>query len=281
MNPVNQTIRLRNAVTLDYAEQGPPDGAVVILLHGFPDSWRSYAPVMRHMAPELRVIAPSLRGFGESDAPLGEYHPRDLAADVAEFMRRLDIPAAHVVGHSMGSYVAAYLAIDHPACVLGLFPIGTFPCLAGRSDIAELVAALEAMEGAVDPSLIRDFQRGTLAQPVAEDFFAGILAESAKVPLHVWRAALTSLAKADLEPESGAIGAPTTLFWGDQDGFSSLAEQLAVTRSIPGADLQIYRGAGHSLHWEEPERFAAELSERIAAIASGRPIGRAAAQPAL
>lgn len=270
MNFTEHSIRLASGVTLNYAEQGPEDGPVAMLLHGFPDSWRSYAPVMRHMPPEFRVIAPSLRGFGESDKPADGYHPRDLASDVAEFMDRLGIHAAYVAGHSMGSYVAACLAIDHPDRVAGLFLIGTFPCLAGRADMAELIEAVDGMRDEVDAALINDFQRGTLAQPVSDAFFAGILAESAKVPLHVWRAVLPSLMACDLAGELPRIQAPTLVLWGDQDGFSAIADQEAIARAIPRANLAVYRGAGHSLQWEEPQRFAEDLAARIRGLAPSR-----------
>lgn len=270
MIPTAHSIRLANGVTLNYAAQGPEDGPAVILLHGFPDSWRSYAPVMRHLPPEFRVVAPSLRGFGESDKPAEGYHPRDLAADIAELMDRLGIDAACVAGHSMGSYVAACLALDHPGRVAGLFLIGTFPCLAGRADMAEMIELLDGMEGEVDAALIRDFQRGTLAQPVSETFFAGIVAESAKVPLHVWRAALRSLMACDLGGELRQIRIPASIIWGDQDGFSTMAEQRAIARAVPRADLVVWRGAGHSLQWEEPQRFAEYLTARIRALTPSR-----------
>lgn len=259
---IEKSIRLPNAVTLHYVEQGAADGTPVILVHGYPDSWRSYAPVMRHLPEQLRVIALSLRGYGQSDRSYGSYHPRDLAADLNEFMVRLGIPSAYVVGHSMGSYVAEYLALDHPERVLGLVLIGTFRSLAGRADIDELLSALEQMADVVDPGLVRDFQRSTLAQAVPADFFDTIVSESLQVPGHVWRGALRELTRVDHFDELQRIKAPAIVFWGDQDGMSTLRDQHAVAKAI-GGELRIYAGAGHSLHWEEPQRFAQDLAKLV------------------
>ena len=262
---IEKSIRLPNAVTLQYAEQGAADGIPVILVHGYPDSWRSYVPVMAHLPEQLRVIALSLRGYGRSDRSYGSYHPRDLAADLNEFMVRLGIPAAYIVGHSMGSYVAEYLALDHPGRVLGLVLIGTFRTLAARVDLAELLAGLEQMDEEVDLNLVRDFQQSTLAQAVPAEFLEEIIAESAQVPGHVWRGALRELMRIDHFDELRQITAPTIIFWGDQDGMSNLRDQHAGAAAI-GGELRLYAGAGHSLHWEEPKRFAQDLAKLIEQI---------------
>ncbi|HWA50585.1 MAG TPA: alpha/beta hydrolase [Dongiaceae bacterium] len=259
---IEKFIRLPNAVTLHYVEQGAADGTPVILVHGYPDSWFSYAGVMAYLPEQLRVIAPSLRGYGESDRSYGNYHPRDLAADLNEFMIKLGVASAHIVGHSMGSYVAEYLALDHPERVRSLTLIGTFRNLVGRADLAELLAALDEMGDEVDAALVREFQESTLAQPVPAEFLDAIIAESRKVPGHVWHGALQELTRIDHFDELRRITAPTTIFWGDRDGLSTLRDQHAIAAAT-GGELRLYAGAGHSLQWEEPKRFAQDLAKVI------------------
>lgn len=259
---IEKSIRLPNAVTLHYVEQGAADGTPVILVHGFPDSWFSYSTVIAHLPRQLRVIAPSLRGYGESDRSYGNYHPRDLAADLSEFMIKLGIASAHVVGHSMGSYVAEYLALDHPEQVRSLTLIGTFRTMVGRADLAEMLAALEQMGETVDLTLVREFQESTLAQPVPAVFLETIIAESTKVPNHVWCGAIGDILRIDHFDELHRIKAPTTIFWGDRDGMSNLRDQHAIAAAT-GGELRLYAGAGHSLQWEEPERFAQDLIKVI------------------
>jgi non-heme chloroperoxidase len=256
-----QSIRLPNGVTLRYVEQGPAGAMPIILLHGFPDSWLSYEGVLAHLPASIRVIAPSQRGFGNSDKPAAGYHPRDLAADLAEFMTRRKIPEAVIVGHSMGALVAQSFALDFPERTAGLVLIGTFQAQAENEELNDMMEVLDRMKDPVDLDFVRAFQASTLAQPVSAEFFERVVAESARLPLGIWRAALKEIALYDGSAELSKISAPTRLYWGERDDFSTYEQQQEIARAIPDADLRVYAGAGHSLHWEEPKRFAADLAD--------------------
>ncbi|HEX8858664.1 MAG TPA: alpha/beta fold hydrolase [Actinomycetes bacterium] len=103
---VERTLRA-NGLSFNLAEAG--DGPPVLLLHGFPDSWRLW----RHQLAALakaghRVIAPDLRGFGKTDRPAGveEYKLRTLIADVVALLDVLHVDRAAVVGHDWGAALA-------------------------------------------------------------------------------------------------------------------------------------------------------------------------------
>jgi non-heme chloroperoxidase len=272
-----QAIRLPNGVTLRYVEQGPAGAIPIILLHGFPDSWRSYETVMAHLPPSIRVIAPSQRGFGSSDKPVMGYHPRDLAADLAEFMNLRRIPEAIVAGHSMGALVAQRLALDFPDRVAGLVLIGTFKSQADNAELREMIASLDTMKDPVDADLVHAFQASTIAQHVPEKFFATILAESARVPIHVWRAVLKAILPYDDFAELPKISAPSMLCWGERDGFSTYEQRQEIAQAIAGTELRVYAGAGHSLQWEEPQRFAADLVSFMNTVGRRRLVPKARA----
>jgi non-heme chloroperoxidase len=274
---IEQSIRLPNGVTLRYVEQGPAGAMPIILLHGFPDSWLACEPVLSHMPTSIRTIALSQRGFGNSDKPAAGYHPRDLAADLAEFMHRRNIPPAVIAGHSMGALVAQRFALDFPERVAGLVLIGTFRTQAGNAELLEIIASLELMEDPIDVELVRTFQASTLARPVPEEFFATVVSEGARLPLSIWRSALKEIVAYDDFAELSGISVPTILCWGDRDGFSTFEQQQALARAIPGGELRVYPGAGHSLHWEEPKRFAAEFADFMSALEKRRSEVRARA----
>jgi non-heme chloroperoxidase len=256
-------IRLPNGVTLGYVEQGPSGATPVILLHGFPDSWLSYEPVLGYLPASIRAIALSQRGFGNSDKPATGYHPRDLAADLSDFMSLRNIPQAVIVGHSMGALVAQSFALDYPERTAGLALIGTFRSQAENTELLEMVDAFGEMSDPIDLGLVRAFQASTLAQPVHPEFFATVVAESARLPLRVWRAVLQEVVAYDDFAQLGGIEAPTMLYWGEGDGFSSYEQQQELAAAIPDAELRVYAGAGHSLHWEEPKRFSADLANFV------------------
>lgn len=255
-----QSIRLPNGATLRYVEQGPSDAMPLILLHGFPDSWLSYEIVLANLPSSIRAIALSQRGFGNSDKPEGSYHPRALAADLADFMTLRRIPRAILAGHSMGALVAQSFAVAHPERVAGLVLIGTFKTLRDNAELAQLIDDVATMADPIDLDLVRAFQASTLAQPVADEFFRTVVAEGARLPLKIWRAVLKDVAAYDDFAELAQITAPSILFWGERDNFSTYEQQQELANEIPGAELRLYAGAGHSLHWEEPKRFASDLA---------------------
>ena len=112
-------IRLRtvesNGIRMRIAEQGR--GPLVLLLHGFPESWYSW----RHQIPALaaagyRVVAPDQRGYGGTDAPqeIASYDIPHLTADAVGLLDALGEEKAVVVGHDWGSPVAWHCALLYP-----------------------------------------------------------------------------------------------------------------------------------------------------------------------
>jgi non-heme chloroperoxidase len=261
-----QSIRLPNGTTLRYVEQGPADAVPLILLHGFPDSWLSYETVLANLPSTIRAIALSQRGFGNSDKPEGGYHPRDLAADLADFMKLQRIPRAILAGHSMGALVAQSFAVAFPERVAGLVLIGTFKAQRDNKEMARLIDDVSRMSDPIDLDRVQAFQASTLAQPVADEFFRTMVAEGARLPLRIWRAVLRDVAVYDDFAQLSRIATPTILFWGERDAFSTYEQQQELVSEIDGAELRVYAGAGHSLHWEEPRRFAADLANFVRAL---------------
>jgi N-formylmaleamate deformylase len=92
-------------------------GPAVVLLHGLGAGSQVWQGVSRLMETRFRLFIPDLRGHGQSPSPLDGYLPEDYAADVLKLMVRLDIPWAHLVGHSLGALVAAAFAARWPNCM--------------------------------------------------------------------------------------------------------------------------------------------------------------------
>ena len=263
------------AVALDYAERGDPAGLPVLLLHGYTDSRRSYEPLLATLPAGLRMIAMTHRGHGDSDKPASGYEMADLATDVRQFMDALGIAQAVIVGHSMSSQVAQRFAAEHPERTRALILIGAFTAHAGNAEVEALRQGVSGLSDPVDPAFVRDFQQSTLARPVPSWFFEMIVAESLKVPLHVWRAALGGTIREDCTPCHAAISAPTLVLWGDKDPVSPRAQQELLGTAIADARLRVYGGVGHSPHWEVPHRVAADIATFLDGLVSSR--GRPAA----
>jgi non-heme chloroperoxidase len=253
------SVTLANGVNLQYVEQGDRSGIPMLLLHGVTDSWHSFEPVLPHLPASIRAFALTQRGHGNASRPPAGYRYTDFATDLAAFMDAIGLESAVIVGHSLGRAIAQRFAIDHPQRTLGTVLMGSFAGDAGNPVLVEVAESISMLTDPIDPDFVREFQESTLARPVSPALMETVVQESLKVPARVWRAAFAGLLEDDVAAELGKITAPTLVVTGDRDGFTSMSEVEARTREIPGARLAVYHGAGHAFHWEEPERFAADL----------------------
>lgn len=258
--------RLATGVRLRYAVQGDPAGTPVILLHGYSDSWFSFTPILPLLPAEYRVHALDQRGHGESDKPESGYHMADLAADVLAFMDAKRIPRAVVVGHSMGSLVAQYVARAAPDRIGGLVLIGSGPSIHSMPGADEFAAGVRAFRDSVPLDFIREFQASTIHRPLSPQFVDRVVQESRRLPPHVWRGIVNGMIAS--EPVAGAIDAriPTLILWGDRDAVFPRAAQDSLLAALPEAELTVHPETGHAVHWERPDAVARELSAFLATV---------------
>jgi len=102
-----------NGVRLHYVSQG--EGPLVVLLHGWPQTWYCWRKLIPALARRHTVVAPDLRGYGLSDKPPAGYDKRTMAADVRALARHLGHQRlALLAGHDRGARVAHRYALDHP-----------------------------------------------------------------------------------------------------------------------------------------------------------------------
>ena len=144
-------------VRLNVASAG--SGRPVVLLHGFPDSWRLWRHQIRVLADAgFRVIAPDLRGFGRSSRPLdvANYRMSVLAGDVAGLLDSMGVDRAAVVGHDWGAVLAWWFAGSMPQRVERLVAVSVGHPAAG------------ATSGAIDPQQRSGYLRWFLPPGVAE-----------------------------------------------------------------------------------------------------------------
>jgi pimeloyl-ACP methyl ester carboxylesterase len=260
MTGVSKSVELPDGLRLAYAEQGDPSGIPMLFLHGVTDSWRSFERVLPQLPESIHAFALTQRGHGDADRPAAGYRTRDFAADVAAFADAVGLASAVVVGHSMGSTHAQRFAIDHPERTQGLVLVGSFATYRGNPGLVEFwQSAVSLLTDPIDPGFVREFQDSTLAQTVPQAFLDTVVRESLKVPARVWRAAFEGFFEDDFAGELSKIRAATLLVWGDRDALCPRRDQDALLTKIAGSRLEVYEGAGHGLHWEQPERFAADI----------------------
>ncbi len=104
-----------NGIRMHYAEQGA--GPLVVLVHGFPESWYSWRRQLPAIAAAgFRVVAPDMRGYGQTDVPadIASYTIMHLVGDVTGLVEALGERQAIVVGHDWGATVAWSAALLRP-----------------------------------------------------------------------------------------------------------------------------------------------------------------------
>ncbi|NPV23808.1 alpha/beta fold hydrolase [Bradyrhizobium aeschynomenes] len=95
-----------DGLRLHYVSGGRPDGEVVVLLAGFPQSWFAWRKVMPLLGARYRVIAIDFPGQGDSDRPADGYDTQTLATSVHRLLQQLGVTSHHLVGHDIGAWVA-------------------------------------------------------------------------------------------------------------------------------------------------------------------------------
>lgn len=126
-------VDLPNGVTIHVADAGPADGPAVMLVHGFPQNWWEWHPLIGPLAADgYRVLCPDLRGAGWSSAPRSQYRKNDMADDLAGVLDRLGVRPVKLVAHDWGGPVAFIMMLHHPAKVSGFFGVNTVGVWAKR-----------------------------------------------------------------------------------------------------------------------------------------------------
>jgi pimeloyl-ACP methyl ester carboxylesterase len=119
---------------------------------------------------------------------------------------------------------------------------------------------LAELEDPIPPEFVREFVLGMIHHPVPEEFLAGVVSESLKVPARVWRDYWEGVVlSVDDTARLHQIGAPTLILWGEQDFLLPREEQERRAAAIPNATLRVYPETGHLAHWVRPEWVVRDL----------------------
>jgi pimeloyl-ACP methyl ester carboxylesterase len=265
---------------------GPADGKMFILLHGFPEGAESWTKQVDALAKAgCLAVAPDLRGYGLSDAPEGvdNYAIDHLVDDVAALIKSFGRSQAHVAGHDWGALVAWFFAGRHPEMTKSLTALSVaHPAAlaeASRTDEEQreksLYVSLFLIEGKAEHVLADESYRrlrGMFAlgpnpdavPPATVERFTRSLSRPGRLTagLNYYRANLGKGggAWASLTQEL-KIKTPTTLLWGDEDPALGRKAVEATAQHVEGPyKLEILEGAGHWLQFERPDDVSRALT---------------------
>jgi pimeloyl-ACP methyl ester carboxylesterase len=247
-------------------------GRDVVLLHGDPDSARTWKRVIGPLAEHYRVHAIDLPGFGFSDKPAASpYDDAWLASHVVGYLDAAGVERAVLVGNSMGGAIATEVAMRHPDRVSGLVLLGAagLPYPDQEAPLPWYVRLLRypalSWIGPLIPggrAMVADGLRRAVYDPdsISEDEVDAFYA-----PLTSRHGMIANLTRASLVPDADRVNrvrgirAPTLIIAGDTDRLVPNEVSRRYHELIPGSELLILEQTGHIPQVERPERVEAEI----------------------
>jgi pimeloyl-ACP methyl ester carboxylesterase len=258
-------------------------GKPLLLLHGWPEFWLTWEPVMARLADRFTLIAPDLRGFGDSDKPIGPYGPDGHAADMLAVIDSLGIDRFGVAGHDVGGAVMQQLGRQAPERLAGLFFFdfvypGIGPRMAAPDRLNHIwyqsfhqMEMAPALVGASREScrlyiahFLKNWAHRKDAFDDVLDLFGDNFFKSGNLAggfahyraSHAGRIAMMKGEAPRLPP----ISVPTCVRWAEHDPLFPFAWTDRLGETFSELDLATFPGVGHFPHRENPDRAAAEIA---------------------
>lgn len=264
-------------------------GPELLLLHGWPEFWLAWEPVMQKLADRYTLVAPDLRGFGDSAKPDGPFGPESHAADMLALLDALGVTQAGAVGHDVGGAVMQPLARRAPERLAGLFLFdfvypGIGPRMAAPDRLneiwyqsfhqMEMAAALVGATRVSCAAYIGHFLRHWAYRKDAHDAVLDAYIDNFLKPgnleggfahyraSHAGRIAMMKGEGPSLAP----ITTPTCIRWAERDPLFPYAWTDRLGETFTDLDLASFPDVGHFPHREDPERAANEIDDFFSRI---------------
>jgi 3-oxoadipate enol-lactonase len=245
-----------------YREAGR--GAPVIFMHGIGGNSRNWAEQMPAVADHFHAIAWDARGYGDSEDYEGELRFPTFGHDLSRLLDHLEVPAAHLVGLSMGGRIALDFYEQSPSRVLSLSLVDTF---AGYDDSFTPAAREKFIELRRKP-LLEGKEPRDIAPVVAQTLvssraspahIAALIDSMSRLHKFSYIKTIEAMTRYERVADLSKVHVPTLVVVGDQDRLTPPSVAREMTTAIAGAELAIIRNAGHLANIEQPALFNAIL----------------------
>lgn len=250
---------LAGEVPLYYEVRGA--GTPLVLIAGLGADGASWSGVATRLPKSYQTITIDNRGAGRSKIPEKPYTVATMAEDVLRLLDHLKIPKAHILGHSLGGYIAQEFAIRYPERVDRLVLSSTAAVSSGRNN-ALFLKFYKDLEGGTDPEAwLREWTRWLFSPSVLarENFIAALIKRGMRdryrQQLPGFKGQIDAVAAFDARGRLGSIRARTLVLEGGEDLLIPPAETKAMAEEIPGSVYECVPGVAHSIHIEEREVF--------------------------
>ncbi len=249
--------------SIDYDVVG--EGYPLLLISGLGFGRWSWFKQVPALSGQFRTISFDLRNVGHLDAESGAYSVTNLAAHAAALLEHLEIGRAHVVGTSLGGFVAQELALRRPDLVDRLVLISTSYGGPGSEPMSVTTLGRMLGWGATDR---QDAVRRGLEVAVSEDYPASRSEEFDRMvdwrvadspPLSEYTKQLVAGARFDASHSVDEIEAPTLVLHGSEDLVVPVSNAVSLAERLPDAELRVLENAGHLVFVERAEEINQEI----------------------
>ena len=241
---------------------GPDDAQPLVFLHGAGGhtGWMGF---LEELSAQYRVLAPEHPGFGQSDDPPWLDNVADLAYFHLDLLKALGLERVHLIGASLGGWIAAEMAVRNTARLAGL----TLVCAVGITADGQPIDDIFRMP--VEENLRRFYADQDRAARRVGDMAHADMNVVAKNRATVMRLAYRPrFHNPDLAKWLHRIDVPTLLVWGEQDGLVPPAFGRAYQPLIPGSRLVILPNAGHAPFDEQKDAFLTTFRDFVGPAAA-------------
>jgi pimeloyl-ACP methyl ester carboxylesterase len=260
---------------VNYVDIGSGEGPPIVFVHGLGGAWQNWLENIPRAALERRVLALDLPGFGQSEMPLEPISIPGYGRLVDKFCERLGLGEVVLVGNSMGGFITAEVAIQHPQRVerLVLVSAAGISITTMRRRPVQTWGRAAAAIGAYGAAHLR----ATVVRPRLRHLALGYVVRHptrlrADLCWELMRGAgrpgfldaLNALLDYDFQDRLGDIRAQTLIVWGSNDMLVPVKDASEFERLIPNSRKVIMEDTGHVSMIERPETFNRLLMEFIA-----------------
>lgn len=243
-------------------------GRPVLFLHGWLGSWQLWRETIARVGEQYRTYSLDFWGFGESrgvgakEEAIQDFSVSAFVEMVGQFMDKLGIPKAAVIGHSMGGTVAMSSAIRYPdrvvkACAIGspingeslylMLKLGGNPALASLGFLIppalRMIIGTYTYFAAKDGKAVRKMVLEDLSRTTLQSFFESI----------------GTLRRTDLTTQLSQLHQPLLGIYGKKDIIVSPKQSRVMAQLVPHALVKFYDDAGHFPMIDTPEKFITDI----------------------
>lgn len=255
----------------EYFDHEDPDAKVVVLVHGFLSSTVSFRKLLPYLTKTYKVVSLDLPGFGQSEKSTSFiYKLSNYGQLIIDFLDKLNIQNAILIGHSMGGQISMHAAKKSPKRIEKLILLGccSYVKRASRSLIAcsylplftwgmrNWIQRKDVKENLLsvlhDSKLVTEEMIESYKKPISEVAFIHSL-------IRLLRQREGDMCSQDLNQ----IKQPVLMLWGKEDKVMPVKTGYRLKHDLPSAELIVYEKCGHLLMEEKPQEICNEIQRFI------------------